>query len=187
MHPFSTPWKHHKTARFSDVIRGVEKGRIAHCERMGQQWVEDSIKRFSFQNTNCPLTMFLLLLYVNLSWTCSHKWTMLFNFCVFYTGSIRFYFHIFSLFLFVELLNFHRIKIRSNRIGLAALQFWKWYLIYRIGFVAMIHCRDQQKKHSWCYMLCCNRGYNKDIWLQWSYINFEKFSCNGSFQGNNVP
>ena len=25
MHPFSTPWKHKKTVRFSDVFRGVEK------------------------------------------------------------------------------------------------------------------------------------------------------------------
>ena len=26
MHPFSTPWKHQKTVRFSEVFEGVEKG-----------------------------------------------------------------------------------------------------------------------------------------------------------------
>ena len=33
MHPFSTPWKHQKTERFSDIFRGVEKGCI------GNEWV----------------------------------------------------------------------------------------------------------------------------------------------------
>ena len=28
VNPFSTPWKHQKTVRFSDVFRGVEKGCI---------------------------------------------------------------------------------------------------------------------------------------------------------------
>ena len=26
MHPFSTPWKHQKILRFSDVFRGLKKG-----------------------------------------------------------------------------------------------------------------------------------------------------------------
>ena len=30
MHPFSTPWKHQKTLRFSDVFRGRER---VHWER----------------------------------------------------------------------------------------------------------------------------------------------------------
>ena len=33
VHPFSTPWKHQNTSRFSDVFRGVEKGCI------GDKWV----------------------------------------------------------------------------------------------------------------------------------------------------
>ena len=33
VHPFSTPWKHQNTLRFSDVFRGVEKGCI------GDKWV----------------------------------------------------------------------------------------------------------------------------------------------------
>ena len=33
MHPFSTPWKHQKTLRFSDVFNGVQKGCI------GKEWV----------------------------------------------------------------------------------------------------------------------------------------------------
>ena len=28
MHPFSTPWKHQKTERFSDVFRGLRKGAL---------------------------------------------------------------------------------------------------------------------------------------------------------------
>ena len=28
MHPFSTPLKHHKIVRFSDVFRGQEKGAL---------------------------------------------------------------------------------------------------------------------------------------------------------------
>ena len=28
MHPFSTPWKHQKTVRFSDVFRGQRKGAL---------------------------------------------------------------------------------------------------------------------------------------------------------------
>ena len=30
MHSFSTPWKHQKTVKFSDVFRGVEKGCIGN-------------------------------------------------------------------------------------------------------------------------------------------------------------
>ena len=36
LHPFSTPWKHRKTLRFSDVFReGVEKGCI------GNEWAKE--------------------------------------------------------------------------------------------------------------------------------------------------
>ena len=28
MHPFSTPWKHQKTLRFSDIFRGQKKGAL---------------------------------------------------------------------------------------------------------------------------------------------------------------
>ena len=35
MHPFSVPWKHQKTLRFSDVFREVEKGCI------GNEWVNN--------------------------------------------------------------------------------------------------------------------------------------------------
>ena len=35
MHPFSTHWKH-KTLRFSNVVRGVEKGCI------GNRWVKEA-------------------------------------------------------------------------------------------------------------------------------------------------
>ena len=33
MHPFSTPWKHYKTVRFSDISEGGERGSI------GNKWV----------------------------------------------------------------------------------------------------------------------------------------------------
>ena len=39
MHPFSTPWKHQKTVRFSAVFSVVEKGCI------GNKWVNVHLKR----------------------------------------------------------------------------------------------------------------------------------------------
>ena len=39
MHPFSKPWKHQKTLRFSDVFRGAEKGCI------GKKWVKTTCER----------------------------------------------------------------------------------------------------------------------------------------------
>ena len=43
MHFFSTPWKHQKTVRFSDIFKGVEKGRI------GNKWVNsDTLTNFSY-------------------------------------------------------------------------------------------------------------------------------------------
>ena len=35
IHPFSTPWKHQKTVRFSDIFKGVQKGCI------GNKWVNE--------------------------------------------------------------------------------------------------------------------------------------------------
>ena len=37
MYPFSTPWKHQKTVRFSDFFNGVEKGCI------GNKWVNSLV------------------------------------------------------------------------------------------------------------------------------------------------
>ena len=35
MQPFSTPWKYQKIVRFSDVLRGIEKGCI------GNEWIKE--------------------------------------------------------------------------------------------------------------------------------------------------
>ena len=132
--------------------------------------MEDSIKRFSFRYMNCSLTLFCFCF----MWTC-HGLALINKrcfsvFCVYYTGSIRFYFYIFSLHLLVDLCNFHWIKISTNSfkrynsesciwyVGLVLCR-WQVVVIHKRNTVAMLSCKDP--KH------------------------FDNFSCDDNFQGNN--
>ena len=46
MHPFSTPWKHQKTVRFSDIFRGWRKGALRT-----NGLIERYSRKFLFQRT----------------------------------------------------------------------------------------------------------------------------------------
>ena len=46
MHPFSTPWKHQKTVRFSDIFRGWKKGALKT-----NGLIERYPRKFLFQRT----------------------------------------------------------------------------------------------------------------------------------------
>ena len=97
MHPFSTPWKHQKTLRFSDAFRSVEK------EWIGNKWVKFQCKG-RFNSSFCHLLkvlnylpVFLFLLFVllttlmcwKLSWISSTLTKFLPNFCFWSPESIK--------------------------------------------------------------------------------------------------